>query len=98
MKPQKPNGDGNGPGSVGRGRSIVDKGNDRFGQHVEHDRKGDGDQEGDAHGARRFIVNFLRIAESEAVADGRYETHGHGRRENRSQIDERYGHAREVPE
>ena len=95
---EKADGNGDGPRSVGRSRRVVNKGNDWFGQHVEHDRKWDGDQKGDAHGTGRLVVNFFRVTQGETVADGRYEAHGHGRRENRSKVDERYRHAREIPE
>ena len=95
---EKADGNGDGPRSVGRSRRVVNKGNDWFGQHVEHDRKWDGDQKGDAHGTGRLVVNFFRVTQGETMADGRYEANGHGRRENRSKVDERYRHAREIPE
>ena len=94
VQPQEADGDGHSPRRFRSGRCIVDEGDDRFGHDVEDDAERNGDQEGNAHGRRRPFADFIVFLQGEAVADGRYQAHGHGSRQDGSQIDERYGHAR----
>ena len=93
MQAQEADGDGHGPRGIRSGRR-----DNRFGHDVEDDAEGNGDQEGDAHGRRRPFADFIVFLQGETVADGRHQAHGHGCRQDRCQVDERYGHARQVTE
>ena len=98
MQAEEANGDGNASRRVRRSRRIVNKGDDGLGHDVEHDAEGNRHEEGDAHSAGRAFVYFVEIFQRKAVADGRHEAHGHGRRQNCRQVDEGHGHARQIAE